>query len=74
MGLKSLWNQRRSTVISDRVALQEHREKANSLPSNSGKEFFVFFYNCIEVGTEEKERFSLLVVLNPTVLCVLSFI
>lgn len=32
-----------STVILDRVALQENREKANSLPSNSGKEFFVCF-------------------------------
>lgn len=72
MGLKSLWNQRRSTVISDRVALQEHREKLITFKFR--ERILHLFYNCIEVGTEEKERFSLLVVLNPTVLCVLSFI
>lgn len=72
MGLKSLWNQRRSTVISDRVALQEHREKLITFKFR--ERILRLFYNCIEVGTEEKERFSLLVVLNPTVLCVLPFI
>lgn len=49
------------------VTLHENRENANSLPSNSGKEFCLF-YNFIEVGTE-KEHCSLIVLLNTIVLC-----
>lgn len=48
------------------VALKENRGKANSLPSNSRKEFLLVLLHW--VGTEEKANFSLLVLLNSNVL------
>lgn len=46
--------------------MKENRGKANSLPSNSRKEFLLVLLHW--VGTEEKANFSLLVLLNSNVL------